>query len=96
MRRITPRTAVVAALLTGTALIGGTAVANAASAPTPPSSSTAAAPIPSQDSLTPGDTVDNPADPQGGQHEATNEADDATEAPSAPEQPEVAGSATTP
>jgi len=96
MRRITPRTAAVAALLTGTALIGGAAVANAAPAPTPPNSSTAATATPSQDPLTPGDTVDNPADPQGGQHEATNEADDATEAQSGPEQPEVADSATTP
>jgi len=82
MRRITTKASVAALALTGAMLTGGTAVAHAASAPPAPTSSTTSSSTRSgaQDPLTVGDSIDNPADPQGGQHEAANEPDDATEA----------------
>ncbi len=97
MRRITSRAAAIAVLLSGGTLLGGAALANAAPAPGA-TTSTPAAPTPvvrggsvSADPLTPGDTVDNPADPQGGQHEASNEPGDAAEAQSGPETADPSG-----
>ncbi len=88
MRRITTKATVAALALTGALLTGGTAVAHAATAPPGPTSSTTSSSASSgaQDPLTVGDSIDNPADPQGGQHETANEPDDATEAMSGTDQ----------